>query len=201
MVMSRQLVVINYSNMKDGKTFHHGKLIYFNYEVGQTLNGEVLNWNGDNIVAYIVESKETLEKQQLLVHEIKVLSLELSMIRLSTIKCKLDKITIEINKRDTFKEWRSSIIGRMSITIKKFENEIYHVELYRNITLMNLVALMILTKTKIFFLHLKLSSFFTSLIVKIKIKKFFLEISVKLKFGEMDFEPIFKGVRYVVGVS
>jgi len=94
------------------------------------------------------------------------------MIRLSTIKCKLDKITIEIDKRDTFKEWRSSIIGRMSITIKKFENEIYHVELYRNITLMNLVALMILTKkNKIFFLHLKLSSYFTSIIVKIKIKK------------------------------
>jgi|694.fasta_scaffold41344_3 hypothetical protein len=231
LVMARQLVEINYSTVKDGKTFHHvrtlkfrvnringrlvtqikpleGKLIYFNYEVGQTLNGEVLNWNGDKFafkvdeaafiekvgvetwangdfqsycensrafvvngrvgqkviaklsgkwqrseiiqiispVDYIVESKETLEKQQLIVHEIKVLSLELSMIRLSTIKCKLDKITIEIDKRDTFKEWRSSIIGRMSITIKKFENEIYHVELYRNITLMNLVALMILTK-------------------------------------------------------
>jgi hypothetical protein len=39
-------------------------------------------------VDFIVESKVTFEKQQLLVHEIKDLSLELSMIRLSTIKCK-----------------------------------------------------------------------------------------------------------------
>jgi hypothetical protein len=35
---------------------------------------------------------------------------------------------------------RSNVIGRLSLTINKFENEIYHVELYRNKTLMNLVA-------------------------------------------------------------
>jgi hypothetical protein len=38
-----------------------GKLIYFNSEVGQTLNGEVLNWNGDEF-AFKVDEAAFIEK-------------------------------------------------------------------------------------------------------------------------------------------
>ncbi len=63
-----------------------------NGRVGQKVIAKISGkWQRSEIIQiispvdYIVESKETLEKKQLLVHEIKVLSLELSMIRLSSV--------------------------------------------------------------------------------------------------------------------
>ena len=92
-------------------------------------------------VDYIVESKETLAKEQLVVTDIKILSFELSMIRIASIKWKLNKIIVDINKRNKFIEWRSSVYGPLKLKIIKIEEEIYHVELYYNNILLNLIAL------------------------------------------------------------
>ena len=92
-------------------------------------------------VDYIVESKETLAKEQLVVTDIKILSLELSMIRIASIKCNLNNIIVDIDKRNKFKGWRSSVYGPLKLKIIKIEEEIYHVELYYNNILLNLIAL------------------------------------------------------------
>ena len=62
-------------------------------------------------VDFVVESKETLERAQCTVSEVKVLSLELSKIKLSTIKCQMNKIVIQEERRELFKSWRSRILG------------------------------------------------------------------------------------------
>ena len=62
-------------------------------------------------VDYVVESKENLERAQCIVSEVNVLKLELSKIRLSSIKCQLNKSIIPMEKRERFKSWRSSVNG------------------------------------------------------------------------------------------